>query len=240
MTAKITKTKAVKKTKTVKTVKKTGLETDIFDVAGKATGKIELPKEIFAAGPQDLLLAQSVRVYLARQRQGTASTKTRGEVQGSTRKIYRQKGTGRARHGAIRAPIFVGGGIVFGPKPRNYDLKLPPKMRKKALKAALTGKFKDNDILVLSGLSALKGKTQEMIKILGNLKLEIKHGQLKNKILLITPGHEENIWRAGRNIQNLTLTPANLLNPYQLLTNQKIIFTQEALENLFQWKPKTS
>ncbi len=240
MTAKITKAKTTKKPAVVKTVRKTGLETDIFDVAGKAAGKMELPKEIFAQSPQDELLAQSVRVYLARQRQGTASTKTRGEVRGSTRKIYRQKGTGRARHGAIRAPIFVGGGIVFGPKPRNYDLQLPPKMRKKALVAALTGKFKENDILVLSDLSALKGKTREMIKMLTNLKLETKHGQLKTKTLLITPKLEENTWRAGRNIQNLTLTPANLLNPYQLLAHKKIIFTKEALENLFPWKPKTS
>ncbi len=234
-----TKAKTVtKKKSTPKTVRETGLTVDVFDVAGKVAGKEDLPKEVFAATENDKLVAQAVRVYQARQRQGTASTKTRGEVQGSTRKIYRQKGTGRARHGAIRAPIFVGGGIVFGPKPRSYDLKLSAKMRTEVLKSALTGKFKDHDVLVIKDLSGLAPKTREMIKTLQNLNLETDNGKLKTKTLLVLPKHEEKIMRICRNIENLTLSPANLLNAYLILANQKIIFTQDALEVL--WKQPAS
>lgn len=218
--------------------RKTGLTTDVLDLEGRIVDKIELPKEIFATPANDKLLAQAIRVYLARQRQGTASTKTRGEVTGSTRKIYRQKGTGRARHGAITAPIFVGGGIVFGPKPRSFSLKLPPKMRTQALRSALAGKFKDHDLLVVSGLSTLKAKTQEITRTLKNLKLEMADSKLKTKTLLVLPEHEEHLIRACRNIQNLTLTPTNLLNSYLILANQKIIFTHEAIKSL--WKQPAS
>lgn len=217
--------------------KKSGLTTNVFDVEGKVVEEMDLPKEIFAAEINEKLLAQAVRVYLANQRQGTASTKTRGEVVGSTRKIYRQKGTGRARHGDIKAPIFVGGGIVFGPKPRDFSLKLPRKMKNKALFSALTSKFKENSILIIKELNKLKPKTAEVIKLLKNLKLEVTNGKLLTKTLLVLPKKEENIIQASRNIQNLTLTPFNLLNPYLVLLNQKIIFSQEAIEKFSDlWK----
>lgn len=228
--------------KTVKkTVKKSsGLSAEVFDLEGKVAGKIDLPKEIFAAPVNNRLLAQAIRVYLANQRQGTASTKTRGEVAGSTRKIYRQKGTGRARHGALSAPIFVGGGIVFGPKPRDFSLKLPQKIRTQALFSALASKFKDNCILIIKELEKLKPKTKEMIKVLKSLKLKVTGGKLQSKILLVLPKREENVILACRNIQNLTLTPANLLNPHLVLAHQKIIFTKESIEKFNDlWKPKS-
>src|SRR5258708_225116 len=124
-----------------KTEKKyTPVSVDVIGVDGKVSGKVSLPGEMFGEKVNKTLLAQAVRVYLANQRQGNASTKTRGEVDGSTAKIYRQKGTGRARHGSKRAPIFVKGGLVFGPKPRDFSLALPQKMKRKALFGALSAK----------------------------------------------------------------------------------------------------
>lgn len=218
--------------KKTKTQKKGGLTTDVLDVEGKVVGEIDLPKEVFTAKINEKLLAQAVRVYLANQRQGTVSTKTRGEVAGSTAKIYRQKGTGRARHGSRKAPIFVGGGIIFGPKPRDFSLKFPKKMKKAAFLSALTSKFKSNDLLVVSGLKNLKAKTKEMIKILKSLKLEMANDKLIFPTLLVTSGREENLILACRNIQNLTLSPFNFLHPYLLLSHQKILFTKEAIEKL--------
>ncbi|MBI4999647.1 50S ribosomal protein L4 [Candidatus Gottesmanbacteria bacterium] len=221
--------------------KKPGLTTDVLDAEGKVVGEIDLPKEIFAAQINEKLLAQAVRVYLANQRQGTVSTKTRGEVAGSTRKIYRQKGTGRARHGSRKAPIFVGGGIIFGPKPRDFSLKFPKKMKKAAFLSALASKFKDKDILVVSGLAKLKPKTAEMIKTLKSLKIAMDDGKLTFPTLLVTTGDQENLVLACRNIQNLFLSPFNLLHPYLLLSHQKIIFSKEAIEKFSDlWKPAKS
>src|SRR3989338_4919632 len=142
--------------KAIKTVKKTetkkssaGLTIPVYDLNGKEKGTVELAKEIFAVEASPKLLAQYVRVYLANRRQGTASTKTRGEITGSTRKIYKQKGTGRDRHGDIKAPIFVGGGTVGGPKPRDYSLKFNKKQTKKALFYSLSLKFKEQGIFGL-------------------------------------------------------------------------------------------
>lgn len=220
---------------------KSGLTTEVLDAEGKVVGEIDLPKEIFAAKVNDKLLAQAVRVYLANQRQGTASTKTRGEVAGSTRKIWRQKGTGRARHGSRKAPIFVGGGVVFGAKPRRFSLKFPKKMKKVTLFGALTSKFKENSILIIKELNKLKPKTKEIIKMLKSLKLEMTNGKLTFPTLLVTSGREENLILTCRNIQNFTLSPFNLLHPYLVLAHRKIIFTQEAMEKLSDlWKTAKS
>lgn len=225
------------KIRTTTKTKKEGLVTSVLDLEGKVVEKIDLPKVIFAAKVNGKLLAQAVRVYLGSQRQGTVSTKTRGEIIGSTRKIYRQKGTGRARHGDRKAPIFVGGGIVFGPKPRDFSLKLPKKMKTNALFSALTSKFQNNGVLVVGGLEKIKAKTQEMIKILANLKIEIADSKLRSKVLLVLPKVEKNVILACRNVQNLTLVPVNLLNPYLVLVHQKIIFTKEAMNSLRSFFP---
>jgi large subunit ribosomal protein L4 len=222
----------VKKTETttVAATKSNKLTVDILDLTGKAIDKISLPEEIFAAKINKVLIAQAVKVYLANQRQGTASTKTRGEVEGSTRKIYRQKGTGRARHGSIRAPIFVHGGVVFGPKPRDYSLKLPQKMKRKALFSALSAKFNDGEIKILQDLEKLEPKTKKFAEVIKNLGLENK----KKKVLLITAAETENLKRAAQNIEGVTITAAQRLNTYDILNHRQLIFMKQALEKLSQ------
>lgn len=202
---------------------------DILNIKGEKTGKISLPREIFAAKINKILMAQAVRVYLQNQRQGTVSTKTRGEVLGSRRKIWRQKGTGRARHGDRYAPIFVGGGIAHGPKPRNFNFKMSKKMRKGALFSALTSKLKDKAIVVLDGLEKIKPKTKEMMRVMSKLKTQSSKQKLKTKILLVLPNKIDNIIRAGRNIKNLDLQPVNLVNTYQILNHEVLIFMKEAI-----------
>lgn len=224
------KKKVIKKEKKSTPTKKVSpFQIDVFNTAGKVVEKIELPKEIFGAKINPSLLAQAVRVYLKNQQKGTVATKTRGEVKGSGRKIYRQKGTGRARHGDRYAPIFVGGGVAFGPKPRDFNLSLPQKMRRAALFGALASKFSQKAILVVEGLLEIPAKTKEMVKILKNLKLEPQKGQGKLKILLILPKKVENVKRAARNIKGVIITPANLLNTHEVLSNERLIIAKDAL-----------
>ena len=146
--------------------KETGLKISVYSTAGKVLESMTLPKEVFDAKINNNLMTQAVRVYMANQRRGTVKTKTRGEVKISTRKIYRQKGTGRARHGAKSAPIFVGGGVAFGPRQRDYSLKLNQKSRKAALFSALSSKLKDGEIKIVTGLEKLEPKTKKMADVL--------------------------------------------------------------------------
>lgn len=202
---------------------------DVVDTSGKVTGKVSLPGEIFGGKVNKALLAQAVRIYLANQRQGTVSTKTRGEVEGSTRKIYRQKGTGRARHGSVRAPIFVKGGVVFGPKPRDYSLTLPQKMKRKALFSALSAKVKDKEVTVIDGLAGIKPKTKVFAEMLKKLGVTEK----KQKLLFVTAGKEvESILRAGRNIQGVSFSPSKLVNTYEVLTANQIIVMKDAIDEM--------
>lgn len=210
--------------------KSDNLNVDVYDIKGKIIDRASLPKEIFNAKINPNLMAQAVRVYLANQRQGTSSTKTRGEVRGSTRKIWRQKHTGRARHGAIRAPIFVGGGIVFGPKPRSYKLDLPKKMKRKALFSALTSKLKDKAIRVITGLAKVEPKTKEFLPVFQKLLEEKKSPKMK--FLLVIPDEMENVSRAVKNIKFIDVLPSKSLNAYQVLNHQKIVFTHEAISIL--------
>ena len=216
----VTKTPVAKQTK-----RKNKLEIDIYDIKGRVVEAIALPQEIFGAKINNQLMSQAVRVYLANQRRGTASTKTRGEVAGSTRKIQRQKGTGRARHGSIRAPIFVHGGVVFGPKPRDYSLKLSKKMRKVALFSALSAKVKDGGIKVVSGLEKITPKTKFMISVLQKLGLLNKN----EKILLVLPKKLEEIQRAARNIQNVEIIYAYQLNTYDILRNKTLFLLKDSI-----------
>ncbi len=208
-----------------------GINADVFNTAGRAVSKVSLPKEIFGTKVNNKLMAQAVRVYLANQRMGTAASKTRGEVTGSTRKIWRQKGTGRARHGSRKAPIFVGGGVVFGPRVRDYSLKMPQKMRRAALFSALTLKNQSGEIKIISGLEKIMPKTKNMaiiLKKLGNEK--------KKNILLVTPNASkngfENVYRAGRNIGGLKIVKADLVNTYEVLNNKGIILMKETIDVL--------
>ena len=172
----------------------------------------------------DKLLAQAVRVHLANQRQGTQSALTRAEVNRTRKKLYKQKGTGGARHGDRKAPIFVGGGISFAPKPRDYSLKLSKSMRKKALDEAL--KLKKTEKLAIS--ENFNGKTKDLAKLLTGAK----------SYLLITHGHQENLWRAARNMANVTVIPQQLLNTYEVLKAEKVFTVDATHKTTVKPKPK--
>lgn len=202
-----------------------GHASHIVGADGKSAGSIMLPKELFYAHINPILMAQAVRVYLANQRVGSASTKTRGEVEGSTRKIYRQKGTGRARHGAIRAPIFVGGGIVFGPKPHSYKLKFSSSMRRAALASALTYQHSQGNVIISSELNDLKPKT----KIIGTALTKIG---ATAKTLLVYAKESKNIPQSVRNLKDVESISAQNLNTYAILSHQTLIVTKSALPQL--------
>lgn len=218
--------KAVVKKETVK--KTAGLSVPVYSLTGKSTGEMSLPKEIFGVEINQNLLVQALRVYSTNQKTQPGSTKGRGEVEGSTAKIYRQKGTGRARHGAIRAPIFVGGGIVFGPKPRKTRLDLPKKMKKAALISALSSKMADKKISGISGLEKASGKTKEVVGFLRKLT-----GQDKNlNSLIVTAGKTDNVSRAVKNIASVNTIPANMINAYEVLKHEFLLITKEAVDKL--------
>lgn len=223
-------TKPVKKT-AEKTVR-SSFSAPMYDSKGAKNGTFALPKEIFGAKINKVLMAQAVRVYLANQRTGTAHTKSRGEISLTSAKWYRQKGTGRARHGAQSAPIFVGGGVAHGPKNKDYSLSLPKKMKKAALYSALSLRLKDGDIKILSGLSKITPKTKLMNQILNKIT-EDKKG--KSKILLVTsatPKELTNVYKAGRNIKNVEILNARLLNTYEVLKYKNLFFMKESVEVL--------
>lgn len=219
------KTKAVKPAPRAKT-EADGIRTHLVGTDGKAKGTIALPKELFGATVNKSLLAQSVRVYLANQRSGNAQTKTRGEVEGSTRKIYRQKGTGRARHGAIRAPIFVGGGIVFGPRKREYSLRMPEKMQRRALAAALTSQYHDGNIVVVDGIEALPPKTKQFAA----MREAVGAGSWA--LLVLGSGNATQMIRGARNLAELEIIPARNLHPYIVLRARKLILMKDAIKVL--------
>jgi len=176
-------------------------------------------------------MTQAVRVYLANKRRGTLSTKSRGEVNISTKKIYKQKGTGRARHGAASAPIFVGGGIAFGPKPRDFSLKLNQSMKRVSLFSALTSKLKDGEVKIIEGLEKIEPKTAKMAEVIKKLELDGK----KSQVLLVMPrsGSEcLNVTKAARNITGVTVMGSNLINTYEVLSNKRILFMKDAIEGL--------
>jgi len=200
---------------------------EVVGIDGKVTGKISLPGEIFGEKMNKALIAQAVRVYLANQRQGNASTKTRGEVDGSTRKIYRQKGTGRARHGSVRAPIFVKGGIVFGPKPRDFSLSLPQKMKRKALFSAISAKVADKELTVIDGLVNIEPKTKRFAKMLVDLGMADK-----KQILFVTGGETVSILRAGRNVPGVNFLPSRQINAYEVLAVGRLIVMKEAIDEM--------
>ncbi len=198
---------------------------DVLDQSGKVVESIELPKEIFGVKPNKTLIAQAVRIYLANQRFGNASTKSRGEVRGGGRKPWRQKGTGRARIGSIRAPHWRGGGVVFGPKPKDFSLEMPKKMKQKALLSALSVRFNDKGMLIMKNLDLKEAKTKEANTLLKNLNVD-------GRTLVIDSSLEEKEKRAFRNIEGADLALATNLNTYQVLDNKKLIFTKDAIKKL--------
>ncbi len=229
---KVAVSKVTKTEKVEAEVKVSGLNAPMFDVKGAKNGTFSLPKEVFGGKINDALMAQAVRVYLANQRIGSAKTLTRGEVIGSTKKIYRQKGTGGARHGGKRAPIFVKGGVAHGPRLRDYSLSMPQKMKKAALLSALSLKAKEGSITVLSGLDKIEAKTKNMNQLIVKVTEDVKS---KNRVLLVisaNPKELPNVYRAARNIKNVEVMNAKLLNTYEVLKNKNILFMKESVEVL--------
>lgn len=205
------------------------LKVDVISANGTKSGSVSLPTELFGVTPNKTLIAQAIRVYLANQRQGTSSTKTRGEVKGSTRKIYRQKGTGRARHGANTAPIFVGGGVAFGPHPRDYSLKMPKKMKKIAFASILSMKATDGAIKVIDG--EFNGKTKEVSKLLKAMNLTDKTGKAQ-KVLLVLGQKDKGLAQGARNIGGLVVESASTLSTYPVSVSRNIIFVKDAINDV--------
>jgi len=198
---------------------------DILSVSGAAKGQVELPDAVFGKSGKHGVLWESVRCYLASQRQGTACTKTRAEVSGTGKKPYRQKHTGRARHGSRRSPIFTGGGIVFGPKPRDYGFELPRKARRQALYEALSARKADNSVSVVEDFKLAEPKTKELAKILSDMNLS-------GSVLLLVDAVPENLKRASRNIAGLTVLPAQQTSAYAVLQHEHVVFTEAGLKSL--------
>lgn len=205
------------------------LSIDVIDINGKVKEKLELPSGLFGAKVNNQLMVQAVYVFLQNQRRGTAKAKTRGEVKGTTKKLYRQKHTGRARHGAETAPIFVGGGVAHGPRPKDWTISLPKKMKQKALCSALSSRYQDQSIRVVDGLEKIEPKTKNMAKILDKINLS---AALKGKLLLVLAGQADNVEKAARNIANVNMEKAANLNTYQVLSASSLIFTKDAIQTL--------
>ena len=224
MPSKIVK-KTTEEVKTVKMVtKKEGLLVPNYSLLGKESGSLDLPKEFFGQIVNKNLLAKALRVYMTNQKTFTASSKTRGQVRGTTRKMYSQKGTGRARHGAATAPIFVGGGIAFGPTPRVVRLSMSQGMRKAALTAALSTKALEGKVVAVSGLDKASGKTKEIVKALQGMNVK--------SALFLTAERMDNVVRAVKNIEKVDVLPINLSNAYEVIRHDTLVLTKEAVEKL--------
>ena len=205
---------------------------DVVDIQGKKTGSFTLSAALFTKEANPYLVAQTVHVYHANQSQGTRSTKTRADVVGSTRKIYRQKGTGRARHGDIKAPIFVGGGIAHGPKPGTTRLKMPKTMRRKTLATILTQYAKEGRVRIIKGLEDIEGKTKKLHSIFTNLNLISKKEPRNKMILLVMSLGLSNLERAARNLPFVTITLTTNLNSYEILRHDYLVFTPSSMNEL--------
>jgi large subunit ribosomal protein L4 len=209
------------------------MQINLYNLQGKSTSKVSLPKMVFEEKDNPQLLAQAVRVYLSNQRKAQAKAKTRGEVSGSRIKIWRQKGTGRARHGDRYAPIFVGGGKAHGPSGEaNYKKKLPKKMKSKALAVALSIKAKEKEIRIITGLEKIEGKTKEVADFLKQLAKREKIDKKRPRFLLVVAEKMEKVFQAGRNIPNLEISLAQNVHPYQVLNNDLLLLDKKAVKKL--------
>ena len=201
------------------------LTAQVYDINGKKQGTISLPKEIFAKKPNQKLIAQALHVYFTNSTAHYGSTKTRSEVRGGGAKPWRQKGTGRARAGSRRSPLWVGGAITFGPKARYVELALPKKMKRLALVTALSEKAEDGQIKVISNLEKIGPKTRVVVNFLKKL-------ESKGSTLFVLSSKNENVKLATRNIESVTVNVANNLNAYEIAKNRNIFLSKEALANL--------
>ena len=197
---------------------------DVYDIKGKKVSDIELADSVFGIEPNENIVHAVLVNYLANQRQGTQSTKTRAEVRGGGKKPWRQKGTGRARQGSIRAPQWIKGGIVFAPKPRDYRMSVPKTMRKVAMKSALTSKVKENEMIVVEDLAFETIKTKQIAEMLKAFEAK--------KTLIITAESDSVVYKSARNIEGVAVMPANNINVYDLLKYGKVIITKDAVSKI--------
>ncbi|MCW6678846.1 50S ribosomal protein L4 [Anaerococcus sp. NML200574] len=198
---------------------------DILNIKGENVGSLELNETLFATEISEHAVYEVVKNQLANKRQGTQSAKTRAEVRGGGRKPFRQKGTGRARQGSIRAPHFTGGGVVFAPKPRDYSYKLAKKLRRKALYSVLTSKLENNELVVVDSLALENSKTKEAKAALSALNAE-------KKAYVVTAERDDLVYRSFRNLAGVDVAEARLVNVYDLVRHNKLVITKDAIAKL--------
>lgn len=200
------------------------MEVNVYNIKGEDTGrKITLNESIFGIEPNDHAIYLDVKQYMANQRQGTHKSKERSEITGSTRKLKKQKGTGGARSGDIKSPVFVGGGRIFGPKPRNYSFKLNKKVKVLARKSALAYKAKENAIIIVEDFAFEAPKTKDFVALTNNLKVSDK------KLLLVLPGINKNVYLSARNLEKVNVMTASELNTYRVLNAGVLVVTENSL-----------
>ena len=197
----------------------------MLNMAGAEVGEVTLNDEIFGIEPNEIAVQTVVKNYLANQRQGTQSAKTRSEVRGGGRKPFRQKGTGRHRQGSTTDPTQVGGGIVFAPKPRDYRYAVPKKVKRLALKSVLSAKVADKEIIVLDELKFAEPKTKEMVKVLENIKAD-------KKALIVLDEKDENVVRSASNIQGVRTALVSTMNVYEIINHYSLVLTKAAAERI--------
>ena len=198
---------------------------DVLDMKGKKVSDIELADSVFGIEPNEAIVHSVLVNYLANQRQGTQSTKTRAEVSGGGKKPWRQKGTGRARQGSIRAPQWIKGGIALGPKPRSYKYRVNKKEKRLAIKSCLSSKVLEKELTVVDSLPLKEIKTKEMVKALNNLKVE-------GKTLILLPEKNETVQKSARNIEGVKTTLVNTINVYDLLKYKNLVITLDTVKKL--------
>ncbi len=198
---------------------------DVYNVEGKKVSSVDLKEEIFGIEPNEAVVHSVLVNFLANQRQGTQSTKTRAEVRGGGRKPWRQKGTGRARQGSIRAPQWIKGGIALGPKPRSYKYTVNKKERRLAIKSLLSSKVLENELIVVDAFNFDSIKTKQMVNALTNLKVE-------GKTLIVLADKNENVQKSARNIENVKTLQVNTINVYDLLKYKNLVLTLDTVKKL--------
>ena len=198
---------------------------DVYNVEGKKVSSVDLKEEIFGIEPNEAVVHSVLVNYLANQRQGTQSTKTRAEVRGGGKKPWRQKGTGRARQGSIRAPQWIKGGIALGPKPRSYKYRVNKKEKQLAIKSLLSSKVLENDLVVVDKFDFKEIKTKQMAEAMKKLKVE-------DKALVVLPSNNEIVQKSARNLPNVTTSSVNTINVYDLLKYKKLVLTVDTIKKL--------
>ena len=198
---------------------------DVLSVDGKKVKELELNENVFGIEPNENIVHSAIVNYLANQRQGTQNTKTRAEVSGGGRKPWRQKGTGRARQGSIRAPQWIKGGIALGPRPRSYSYKINKKEKRLAIKSILSSKVAEKELVVLDKLELKEIKTANMVKVLNNVKAE-------GKTLILLPANNENVCKSSRNIEGVKTLTVDTINTYDLVKYNNLVVTEDTVKKL--------